>query len=149
MLLNNPNILFLSNTKVAKIQDANEILCEPDEEDTDKDSRPTKLYRIEYYYNEDGIYLYLQIYYVVAYTPAGYWIGTTYKAFPEHNTKERWISATGKKRFAYPTKREAIISFVARKRKHLIHAQRRFHNVELVAHGAELLLKQMNENENS
>jgi hypothetical protein len=40
-------------------------------------------------------------------TPCGYWIGS------------RWVSKTSKKRFAHPTKAEAIISFRKRKERQI------------------------------
>ena len=44
-------------------------------------------------------------------TPAGYWIGNI--------ITRRWVSKTGKKRYAHPTKAEAWKSFQARKRRQI------------------------------
>lgn len=41
-------------------------------------------------------------------TPKGYWLGVI--AFPKY----KWVSKTGKKRYAYPTKEEAMINFIKR-----------------------------------
>jgi hypothetical protein len=50
-------------------------------------------------------------------TPKGYWIGF---GTPEtlHGGK-RWVSKTGKKRYAYPTKEEALHNFIRRKKKQI------------------------------
>lgn len=44
-------------------------------------------------------------------TPGGYWISVN------SARKLKWVSNYARKRFAYPSKRAALISFVARKRK--------------------------------
>ena len=47
-------------------------------------------------------------------TPKGYWIGHVYYA-PEYlRGNSRWVSKTGRKRFAYPTKEEAMTNFIKR-----------------------------------
>ena len=46
-------------------------------------------------------------------TPKGYWIGD--KRFPELIRK--WVSKTSKKRYAYPTTKEALINFIMRNEK--------------------------------
>ena len=50
-------------------------------------------------------------------TPKGYWIGYRYS--------KRWISKTGKKRYAYPTKKEALINYIKRteRRKEILENQ--------------------------
>jgi hypothetical protein len=46
-------------------------------------------------------------------TPKGYWIG--YGSLGEHKYSwKKWVSKTTKKRFAYPTEKEAIINFIKR-----------------------------------
>ena len=45
-------------------------------------------------------------------TPKGYWIRIPY------SFKDKWTSNYTRKRFAYPTKEEALVSFIARKRRH-------------------------------
>lgn len=49
-------------------------------------------------------------------TPCGHWIRSifpfnTYSALHE----KRWVSKTARKRFAYPTREEALYNFIARK----------------------------------
>jgi len=53
-------------------------------------------------------------------TPCGWWIREKQQCFdggfvPAY--KKRWVSNYAKKRYAYPTKDEALESFVARKRR--------------------------------
>lgn len=56
-------------------------------------------------------------------TPKGYWIGYGY---PDGlHDKGRWVSKTTKKRYAYPTKKEALNNFIKRteKRVKILNAQ--------------------------
>jgi len=48
-------------------------------------------------------------------TPKGYWIGD--KHFPE--VMYKWISKTSKKKFAYPTKQDALLNFIRRTQKRI------------------------------
>ncbi len=50
-------------------------------------------------------------------TPKGYWIG--YGKPGQYSSKGRWVSKTSKKRFAYPTKEEALNNFVLRKTRQI------------------------------
>jgi len=43
-------------------------------------------------------------------TPMGYWIGYLGKL----HCDGRWVSKTARKRFAYPTKEEAMVNFIKR-----------------------------------
>jgi len=56
----------------------------------------------------------LKVFKVIKETPCGYWI----KLFYRGNDK-KWVSKTTKKRYAYPTKQEALTSFKARKRRQI------------------------------
>ena len=66
-------------------------------------------------------------YYLISKTPCGYWISSNenYSQMEERYTnyiphvleKKRWVSKTATKRFAYPTKKEAMESFIARKQR--------------------------------
>lgn len=76
---------------------------------------PKILYRYERYYD----YMYevsrqdkvkLVMYNILRYTLSGVWIKPKYK-------NEKWVSLTGKKRFAYPTKKEALDNFIKRTAK--------------------------------
>ena len=52
-------------------------------------------------------------------TPKGYWIVQPYDLIQSYGAERKWVSKTGKKRYAYPTKLEAMISFKARKKKQI------------------------------
>lgn len=55
---------------------------------------------------------------VIRETPKGYWIDTYFG-------DTRWVSKTSRKRFAYPSKEEALEGFINRKKAHLKHCQSR------------------------
>lgn len=69
-------------------------------------------YRYEDKATVDGIRVILKQYELVNETPKGYWI--TY-SWDHRNEFKRWVSKDGKKRFAYPSKEEAMINFTKRK----------------------------------
>lgn len=48
-------------------------------------------------------------------TPKGYWIIQNDWFQP----RKRWVSKTAKKRYAYPTKQEALTSFIKRKQRYI------------------------------
>jgi hypothetical protein len=52
-------------------------------------------------------------------TPKGYWIG--YGFIHPHSLRgqARWVSKTCRKRYAYPTKEEALLNFVKRTEKRM------------------------------
>ena len=51
-------------------------------------------------------------------TPKGYWIG--YGSLGQHKYNwQKWVSKTSKKRFAYPTEKEALTNFIKRTEKRL------------------------------
>lgn len=75
----------------------------------------TKLYRYERGYEVDSDYIHdgsirLDIHNIMRYTEKGYWIRKGHELLG----KERWVSRTGKKRYAYPTTDEALVNFVTR-----------------------------------
>ena len=80
-----------------------------------------KFYR---YYNS-GVGVILEKFKLFKETPAGYWIIPEYWSVEEEmveprNTRyNKWVSKTSRKRFAYPTKEEALFSFKARKRRQI------------------------------
>jgi hypothetical protein len=67
--------------------------------------------------------IYLETYYLYKETEKGYWISP----YPDWDEQEfkwmgdklRWVSKTSRKRFAYPTKEEALTSFIARKNRQI------------------------------
>lgn len=52
-------------------------------------------------------------------TPCGYWIIRANLPHWIQLPKKRWISKTSRKRFAYPTKQEALTSFIMRKKRQI------------------------------
>lgn len=48
-------------------------------------------------------------------TPKGYWIG--YGSLQSLHSPEKWVSKTSKKRYAYPTKKEALNNFIKRTKR--------------------------------
>jgi hypothetical protein len=51
-------------------------------------------------------------------TPKGYWIGYGSLGVSMYNWK-KWVSKTSRKRFAYPTKEEALENYIKRTEKRL------------------------------
>jgi len=50
-------------------------------------------------------------------TPKGYWIG--YGDINSLHSGERWVSKTARKRYAYPTKEEALNNFIKRNERRI------------------------------
>lgn len=48
-------------------------------------------------------------------TPCGFWI----ERWEHARNEKRWVSSTARKRYAYPTRKEAMINFKARKYRQL------------------------------
>lgn len=71
-----------------------------------------KFYRYEDLAFSDKVQIIEKTFELVKVTPCGYWIKEN-SWFAE---EKRWVSKTTKKRYAYPTQKEAMISFKTRKR---------------------------------
>jgi len=71
---------------------------------------PKEFYRYEIDNTMSCVRIKLVMLELVNVTPAGYWIKRPNSSLDD----KRWISKTSKKRFAYPTKKEAKISFMKR-----------------------------------
>lgn len=74
-------------------------------------------------------------------TPKGYWIGFgSLDIGSLHSVWKKWVSKTSKKRFAYPTKKEALINLIKRteRRKKILVSQ-----VRMCSEGIELAKKEM------
>lgn len=72
------------------------------------------LYRIEPgYYDEysSKVTLFCREYIILRNTPQGYWIS--------RYGKDKWVSNNARKRFAYPTREEAMVNFQKRKERYL------------------------------
>lgn len=50
-------------------------------------------------------------------TPKGYWIGHGLNCPDNLRSDSRWVSKTARKRYAYPTKEEALNNFIKRTEK--------------------------------
>ncbi len=74
-------------------------------------NRTKKFYRYNAWHYCDGCSdINAEVFYLHKETKCGYWI------VPQYGSEKRWVSSTATKRYAYPTKAEALVNFVARKR---------------------------------
>lgn len=73
-------------------------------------------------------------YIILRETPCGWWIAKEFLniVYRGDVPKEcqRWVSKTGRKRFAYPTKTEAWESYMARKQWRVWHLERQLRTAE-------------------
>ena len=76
---------------------------------------PAKFYRYEDIQYDHYVSVNEYHYYLIKETPCGYWISYYRKGHPFALDDKKWVSKTARKRFAYPTRMEAQISFKARK----------------------------------
>jgi len=67
-------------------------------------------------------------------TPKGYWIGYGFVLDNALRGQARWVSKTAKKRYAYPTKEEALVNFIKRteKRLHILDWQLQVSKISLI-----------------
>lgn len=97
---------------------------------------PKELYRYaDWSAGEGAVGVELQVFPIVRLTPCGCWIdvdGTL--AWGSKHGRLKWVSLSGKKRYAYPTRKEAEVSFRRRKamqvailRTRLAHAEKARH----------------------
>jgi hypothetical protein len=84
-----------------------------------------EFYRYEDVQYECGPRIHLRTFYLIRETPCGHWISGS-RNYNERNIlyewahgRKRWVSKTSRKRFAYPTKAEAMTNFKARKRRQI------------------------------
>lgn len=75
----------------------------------------------------DNVSIKLEEWKVIKETPKGYWINRMSGIWWGG---KRWVSKTSRKRFAYPTKEEALESFLIRKKAHIKHLKRNLTNAE-------------------
>lgn len=85
-----------------------------------------KFYRYDAYGGEDGARLHLTEMHLYKETPKGYWV-SQYPSVPRVLDKTlrkwnyiRWVSKTSRKRYCYPTRKEALTSFIARTERRLV-----------------------------
>jgi len=63
--------------------------------------------------------LVLRTYNLYKETPKGYWIGYGYYQPEKLRSQGIWVSKTARKRYAYPTKEEALNNFIKRNEKRI------------------------------
>ena len=96
-----------------------------------------KFYRYHDYHSDRKCTVHLEAFELIKETKCGYWI----KAFIG---KKRWVSKTSKKRYAYPTKKEAAYNFLRRKQMQRIYAERNMDRVKKAEHMAMKLVEETN-----
>ena len=78
-------------------------------------------------------------------TPKGYWIGYGSYAPSMLHGNSRWVAKSGKKRYAYPTKKEALMSFFKRKKQQVRILKNQLRTAETALRDAEGMLKTIKE----
>lgn len=86
-----------------------------------------KFYRYDIDYGEREIYVVCRRFKLLRETPKGYWITIDSTYF---YSWKKWISKDSRKRYAYPTKEEALNSFIIRKKKQIKHCERDMRNAK-------------------
>lgn len=71
-----------------------------------------KRYRFIEHFYDSGLEIEQQTFVVVKHTPKGVWI-----SFSEFSDWRKFVLNEGRKRFAWPTLKEAMVSFIERKKK--------------------------------
>jgi hypothetical protein len=71
-------------------------------------------------------------------TPKGYWIG--YGSLGGLHGKQRWVSKTSKKRYAYPTKEEALNNFIKRTERRIEYLETDIYDCKTMLSDAKKLL---------
>lgn len=113
-------------------------------------SVPLKFYRYEThvsYHTCGGVDCRLLVFDLVKETPKGYWIipeDTLYFMITDKLISKKWVSKIGRKRYAYPTKKEALISYKARSNIYLDILKQRIYNVKRGLECAKFIEKQIN-----
>lgn len=81
------------------------------------------LYRYDVQVWDRRVSIHLETYQAVKATPCGWWFTHPW------DTERRWVSATARKRFCYPTPELAWESFCIRKRRHLAHLRAKVNTI--------------------
>jgi len=121
----------------------------------DHSGPPTMFYRYEdvllnwdYYLNKAKVKIYLNDYEMLRETACGYWINTSGYG----KSYETWVSKTSRKRFAYPTKYEALINFKHRKQRQIklleVNLSRAKAALDLCIKESDFQIKEYNEKKN-
>lgn len=104
-----------------------------------------KFYRYSSIRDENGPKLLLEIFELIKETPCGYWIKDRPSVFV-FDERKRWVSKTAKKRYAYPTKMEAMISFKMRRLRQIAILKSRLLDAEWELDLIKEIIKKENEN---
>ena len=98
-----------------------------------------------------GTEIRLLVYRVIETTPCGVWVIRSHRYYYLDQkqmgygmgTIKKWVLTTpGKKRFAYPTKREALEAFVQRKKSHVWHSKHKLKLAESALAKGEAMLSE-------
>ncbi len=74
-------------------------------------------------------------------TPGGYWIGYGHYAPDMLRGNSRWVSKNSKRRYAFPTKKEALLNFHPRKKQQVRILKNQLQTAEIALKDAERMLK--------
>jgi hypothetical protein len=102
-----------------------------------------KFYRYEDDYHINGCQIELREFILLRETPCGYWIVPYYiEHYPDMIEKwKKWIPKSSKKRFAYPTKEEALVSLRARKERQIFYGKTSIARAKLALYRIEEIAK--------
>lgn len=104
------------------------------------------LYRYAVTYYENGPRVDLEEFDMIKETQCGWWI---IQAGTYDDYGKKWVSKTAKKRYAYPTKEEALIGFKARKERQISILKARLSGAEHELDIAnDIVIEEENKNEN-
>ena len=108
-----------------------------------------KLYRYkDFVYADCTIHISLQEYPILRKTPKGFWIKIgehlemDEDATPQKVPDEKWVSASSKKRYAYPTKAAALHNLICRRQSQIDIMSSRIGTARQVIHRAKMLWKE-------
>lgn len=104
-------------------------------------------YRYEEFHTEELMHIVERTFSLIKETPCGYWIGAYGDVF-SWDIKKRWVSKTARKRYAYPTKEEAMNNFIKRKSRQSIILKYRLKDALIAEKLGKKLLKKLEENGN-
>ena len=82
------------------------------------------LYRAFGHVIEDDVAIMMDALPIIRTTPCGAWVSNPVSG------GDRWVSTKGRKRFAYPTKEEAMESLIQRNKWRLVHLRNAVHKAE-------------------
>jgi hypothetical protein len=84
-------------------------------------------------YHEIGVRVHEYKFDLLNETPCGYWI------YQNYTDDKRWVSKTARKRFAYPSREEAMTSFIARKKCQIRILETQLENAKSALHQGKVM----------